>query len=553
MIKKIIHYCWFGGKAIPQDFSENIKGWKKLHPDWDVKEWNENCFPITDDYLLTATKNRNWANISNYVRLKVLNDYGGIYLDVDVKLIKPLTEIIHFECFLGFESGDKESEHFSINNAVMGSIPHHPFVRKCLEAFAIFDGNENANLSSPVLVTNVLKENFGLKEYKDQLICNIKLFEKEVFYPLPPEKIYDKGNLELYLHPQTIGVHIWGRSWYSKEELLERIDNQSNFINERIRYIDKLENIINSNIGKISLEELKQEGDLLVPSIVKYELEELKKSITDKANAQALILSAINKNFIAMESRLNTEVEEKASKSLYDYLYKRLSFVEEKVVDLTVDARFNQKKAEQDQNVISDLMRSNNSLLEENLKLGNIIKGTESKNESLVVALEERLVLETKSIKDELNKIKDRLYLKVEDDASGGFGTEIKKNHQLPCPESGTLDSDFCPAPVETNSKVSHYIYKNGDDALLQEIKLLKAENNDLVVKNQLLEDELQMRTQDLDRANFKINTFNSYLTSFSVVRKEYEDRIKLLENLIQKMRIKNRIKRLANLYREKS
>ena len=89
MIPKIIHYCWYGRGEKSAAIQMCIESWRKYCPDWEIKEWNEDNFDITQNrYMQEAYEAKKWAFVSDYVRLKVLYDEGGIYLDTDVELIK---------------------------------------------------------------------------------------------------------------------------------------------------------------------------------------------------------------------------------------------------------------------------------------------------------------------------------------------------------------------------------------------------------------------------------------------------------------------------------
>ena len=93
MIPKIIHYCWFGGKEKPKDVLDCIASWKKYCPDYKIIEWNETNYDVhKNQYMSDAYKERKWAFVSDYARIDVVYTYGGIYLDTDVEVIKPLNE-----------------------------------------------------------------------------------------------------------------------------------------------------------------------------------------------------------------------------------------------------------------------------------------------------------------------------------------------------------------------------------------------------------------------------------------------------------------------------
>jgi DNA repair exonuclease SbcCD ATPase subunit len=226
MIPKIIHYCWFGESAIPDEYQAYIKEWKKLNPQFKIMKWDEKNSPLTIPYLKTAIANKNWANASNLVRFLALQEHGGIYMDTDMKLIKPLDELLKNECFFGFQEGDKDSALFWVNNAIMGAVPHHKFIEFCANSIIKkFDGTEAANLSAPHIVTELLKKQYKLKSYGFQKLGDITLYPKEVFYPIHYDEALKVKEYKKYITDATIGVHVWARTWFSRETMLDLIDN----------------------------------------------------------------------------------------------------------------------------------------------------------------------------------------------------------------------------------------------------------------------------------------------------------------------------------------
>ena len=103
-IPKVIHYCWFGKGKMPALAEKCIKSWKKYCPQYKIVCHNEENFDITENrYAKEAYEAGKWAFVSDYVRLKVLYDEGGIYLDTDVELIKPLDKLIEETGYMGFD------------------------------------------------------------------------------------------------------------------------------------------------------------------------------------------------------------------------------------------------------------------------------------------------------------------------------------------------------------------------------------------------------------------------------------------------------------------
>ena len=73
MIPKIIHYCWFGGKPLPELAKKCIASWKKYCPDYEIKEWNESNFDLNAcTYVKEAYDSKKYAFVSDYARFDIL-------------------------------------------------------------------------------------------------------------------------------------------------------------------------------------------------------------------------------------------------------------------------------------------------------------------------------------------------------------------------------------------------------------------------------------------------------------------------------------------------
>lgn len=105
MIPKIIHYCWFGGNPKPPMFYGCFKSWKKYCPDFKIVEWNESNYDISSAplYVQQAYEAGKWAFVTDYVRLQVIYENGGIYLDTDVELVKKPDLLLNNRAYFGFE------------------------------------------------------------------------------------------------------------------------------------------------------------------------------------------------------------------------------------------------------------------------------------------------------------------------------------------------------------------------------------------------------------------------------------------------------------------
>ena len=209
MIPKIIHYCWFGSAPIPEEYQSYIRGWKEKMPDYQLMLWNEHNSPMHLPYLQAALQYKKWANLSNFVRIYALFHHGGIYMDTDMEVIKPLDKFRQHGCFLGLELGDQDNKEIIVNNAIFGAEKGHPFVVRCMEFYLnYFDGRDSALDSSPYLVTRLLKE-AGLKQYGRQQLAGVDLYPRTYFYPY---HITEKFHPDC-VKDQTHTIHHWGYSW----------------------------------------------------------------------------------------------------------------------------------------------------------------------------------------------------------------------------------------------------------------------------------------------------------------------------------------------------
>lgn len=240
---------------MPSNYEEYISEWKALHPGWEVKRWDETNSPMDLSYLKNAQACGKWANMSNLVRFHALLNEGGIYLDTDMKVIKPLDDLLTNECFMGFEDGEGVNCSLWVNNAIIGAAKKNVFISRCYEALLeSFDGSEDANLSAPRLVTRLLKDEYGLCRYGYQILQGITLYPQSYFYPVHYNEPNKLSNLEEYIDDSTVAVHMWGRSWLTSVQLLKMLDD--------LRYNYNIE-VSKNHIYQTTWHSIKNTGDSL--------------------------------------------------------------------------------------------------------------------------------------------------------------------------------------------------------------------------------------------------------------------------------------------------
>ena len=107
MIPKVIHLCWVSGKRYPSKIRFCIKSWKKYNPDYKIMLWNADSFDFDSvPWTKEALKAQKYAFIADFIRLYAVYNYGGIYLDSDVEVVKSFDSLLDKPYFVSFETGD---------------------------------------------------------------------------------------------------------------------------------------------------------------------------------------------------------------------------------------------------------------------------------------------------------------------------------------------------------------------------------------------------------------------------------------------------------------
>jgi hypothetical protein len=209
MLPKLIHYCWFGGNPLPELAQKCIASWKKYFPDYEIKEWNESNYDVRKiPYIDEAYNAKKYAFVSDYARFDILYQYGGIYFDTDVEVIKPFDDILKNGGFMGFESAGTVAAGLGMGvNAGLG------IVYQIMEFYAslhFLNKDGSYNLHTVVeYVTGILKQH-GLKnENTIQKLDGLIVYPVEYFAP----KDYATGRLNI--SENTHAIHHYDGSWLS--------------------------------------------------------------------------------------------------------------------------------------------------------------------------------------------------------------------------------------------------------------------------------------------------------------------------------------------------
>ena len=210
-IPKTIHYCWFGGNPLPEMAVACIESWKKYCPDYEIIEWNETNFPMDyNDYVKEAYEAKKWAFVSDVARLYALVNHGGVYMDTDVEVVKPIDDILKYSAVSGFESsGD-------VPTGLMACEKGHPFFKKLLEDyegdhFIMEDGSYNIMTNVQRITATCLEGGLILND-TEQTVCDFTLLPHDYFCPK------DVITHQVFLTENTYVIHHFGGSWLSEEK-----------------------------------------------------------------------------------------------------------------------------------------------------------------------------------------------------------------------------------------------------------------------------------------------------------------------------------------------
>lgn len=229
MIPKIIHYCWFGGNPLPPLAIKCIESWKQYCPDYEIKEWNESNFDLNMfPYVQEAYDNRKFAFVTDVVRLYALYTEGGIYMDTDVEVLKPLDNYLHHVAFSGFE------DEKNVPTGIMASEKEGKWAKENLDYYngrhfikpdGSFDMTTNVGTITNYMLSKGLVPNNTYQDFPNL----ITLYPKDYFCP----KSYKDG--KIYLTSNTVTIHHFAGSWFTDEKkLFHQVLKKYSFLPDKV-------------------------------------------------------------------------------------------------------------------------------------------------------------------------------------------------------------------------------------------------------------------------------------------------------------------------------
>lgn len=233
MIPKKIHYCWFGGNPIPEKDQKCIESWKKFCPDYEIIQWNESNYDVRKNkFISQAYDLKKWAFVSDYARLDIIYNNGGIYLDTDVEIIKSFDELLENEAFMGFEKG-----RVIATGLGFGAVPQQKGIKLLRDSYDNLEFvNEKGNqkkadeTNCPIINSKVLAENGAVMNDQMQNVLGITLYPTEYFCPL------NSSTGILNCTDKTFSIHRYNMSWVSdfEKKWAKRQQRLTKMLNEKL-------------------------------------------------------------------------------------------------------------------------------------------------------------------------------------------------------------------------------------------------------------------------------------------------------------------------------
>lgn len=206
-IPKKIHYIWVGENPKPDIVLKCIESWKKYFPDYEITEWNEQNYDVHKNrYLAEAYAAKKWAFVSDYMRFDVLNQYGGIYFDTDVEVLRPFPEeILEKEAFTGMESAGK------VNPGLIFACNKGNWLTGLMMDSYHADAFDEKHLVTVNMRLTGILEKYGLKKQSGiQVVNGVAIYPSSYFCG------YDQDVQEYDIRPETCCVHHYAGTWKKK-------------------------------------------------------------------------------------------------------------------------------------------------------------------------------------------------------------------------------------------------------------------------------------------------------------------------------------------------
>lgn len=202
MIPKIIHYCWLSKDPVPENLKKCMDSWKRKLPDYEFMLWNFDRFDKNSSlWVQQAFDSKKYAFAADYIRLFAVYNYGGIYMDMDIEVLKSFDSLLNQEIMVAYENLEKNG----IEAGCFGAEKGNKFIGDCLSYYKdrsfIKDDGSFDILPLPKIMLSYLPGNQNVKPYAWHYFTN---------------KSYRTGEVQPL--ENSYAIHHFAGSWASSSQ-----------------------------------------------------------------------------------------------------------------------------------------------------------------------------------------------------------------------------------------------------------------------------------------------------------------------------------------------
>lgn len=185
-----------------------MRSWKKYCPDWEIMEWNESNFDINSTvWTKQAYEAKKYAFVADYVRLHALREHGGVYMDTDQELVKPLDAFLDKEMFLGFMDTQ-------INTGLIGSARDCKVLKECIGYYSdrefVVNGKYDQTPNTEWMTALLVSRGLTIKDEYQQ-VDGVAIYPRTFFCPTNCDSIHT------YRSRETVAIHHWAMTWRTEK------------------------------------------------------------------------------------------------------------------------------------------------------------------------------------------------------------------------------------------------------------------------------------------------------------------------------------------------
>ncbi|MEX0940372.1 MAG: glycosyltransferase [Candidatus Babeliales bacterium] len=213
-IPKLIHQIWLGSE-FPEEYREWQASWLQIHPDWQYKLWTDEDVKMLKLYNQNLFDNAvNYAQQSDILRYEILYRFGGLYIDIDFRCLKPFDVLHH--CY-DFYIGIMSTGTVDLGIGLIGSKPHSPILKEVIKSMCAKKIKSYQDILSATGNLHFMKAFMrSASQCKEPIIT----FPASFFYPSPNKaRFLTKDQQDQYIRPESFAIHYWACSWQKKEAL----------------------------------------------------------------------------------------------------------------------------------------------------------------------------------------------------------------------------------------------------------------------------------------------------------------------------------------------